>query len=124
MLANLVGGERVHIRRAFSDQALGKLIELLVVIGRIVLAAGPVEPEPVDVFLDRVDVLDVLFDRVGVVETKIAVAPELAAIPKSRLMALACPMCRYPLGSGGNRVTTRPVFPAATSAATISRMKS
>src|SRR6266849_4972069 len=48
-----------------------------------------------------------------------------AATPKFRQIDLACPICRYPLGSGGNRVCTRPPFlPALTSSATRARMKS
>src|SRR5512147_2743940 len=34
--------------------------------------------------------------------------PYWAAIPKLRQTDLACPMWRYPLGSGGKRVATRP----------------
>src|SRR5580704_15791028 len=34
--------------------------------------------------------------------------PNSAARPKSRQIALAWPMWRYPLGSGGKRVCTRP----------------
>lgn len=36
--------------------------------------AGPFEAEPFDVLLDGVDILHVLFDRVGVVEAKVAFA--------------------------------------------------
>src|SRR5436305_3303668 len=36
--------------------------------------------------------------------------PNSSARPKSRQIALACPMCRYPLGSGGKRVHTRPPY--------------
>src|ERR1035441_674913 len=36
--------------------------------------------------------------------------PNSSASPKSRQIALACPMCRYPLGSGGKRVCTRPLY--------------
>jgi hypothetical protein len=47
------------------------------------------------------------------------------AIPKLRQMDLACPIWRYPFGSGGNRVATRPSFLFAfKSSATISRIKS
>src|SRR6185295_7412211 len=46
------------------------------------------------------------------------------ARPKFRQMLLACPMCRYPFGSGGNRVCTRPLFlPAARSVSMICWMK-
>src|SRR5690349_16045048 len=47
------------------------------------------------------------------------------ATPKSRQIALAWPICRYPFGSGGNRVCTRPPCrPLRWSSATISRTKS
>src|ERR1019366_2486391 len=36
--------------------------------------------------------------------------PNSRARPKFRLMDLAWPTCRYPLGSGGNRVHTRPPY--------------
>src|SRR5437016_5578078 len=36
--------------------------------------------------------------------------PNSLARPKSRQIALAWPMCRYPLGSGGKRVCTRPAY--------------
>ena len=53
------------------------MIELLVIIGRVVLAIVPVKAQPLDVVLDRVDVLDVFLDRIGVVEAQVAVAAEL-----------------------------------------------
>src|SRR5215471_8806535 len=47
------------------------------------------------------------------------------AIPKLRQIALTCPMCGKPFGSGGNRVRIcRPNRLDAASSATISRMKS
>src|SRR5437588_9423844 len=36
--------------------------------------------------------------------------PNSSARPKSRQMALAWPICRYPFGSGGKRVHTRPLY--------------
>jgi hypothetical protein len=53
------------------------------------------------------------------------VPPKSLATPKFRQIDFACPMCRYPFGSGGKRVATRPAcLPDALSATTISRMKS
>src|SRR5215213_8624352 len=50
--------------------------------------------------------------------------PYSCASPKFRQMLFACPMCKYPFGSGGNRVCTRPpFFPAARSASMICSMK-
>src|SRR5215210_2858490 len=50
--------------------------------------------------------------------------PNSCAIPKLSAIAFGCPMCRYPFGSGGKRVTTSEILPSRTSAATTSRMKS
>src|SRR5262245_38091668 len=50
--------------------------------------------------------------------------PNSCAIPKLSAIDLGCPMCRYPLGSGGKRVTASVTRPSRTSAATMSRMKS
>ncbi len=48
-----------------------------------------------------------------------------AAMPKLRQIDLAWPMWRYPFGSGGKRVTTRPpCLPVRLSSATMSRTKS
>src|SRR5215468_7784867 len=48
-----------------------------------------------------------------------------AATPKFRQIDFAWPMCRYPFGSGGKRVATRPpCLPARTSSAMSVRMKS
>src|ERR1017187_2216613 len=46
----------------------------------------------------------------GLVSSKrrLVLPPNSAASPKLRQMDLAWPMCRYPLGSGGKRVCTRP----------------
>src|SRR6185503_2903622 len=50
--------------------------------------------------------------------------PNSAANPKSRKIALACPIWRYPFGSGGKRVWTRPpCLPVWTSWITASRTK-
>ena len=45
-------------------------------------------------------------------------------MPKFKHIDFAWPMCRYPLGSGGKRVTMCECLPSRRSAATISRMKS
>src|SRR5689334_21232878 len=50
--------------------------------------------------------------------------PNSSARPKLSMMLLAWPTCRYPLGSGGKRVRTRPLYlPLALSARTESRIK-
>src|SRR5689334_6640400 len=62
----------------------------------------------------------------GLVSSKrrLQVPPYLRAIPKFKQIDLACPMWRYPFGSGGKRVATRPpCFWLRTSSATMSSMK-
>src|SRR5437868_2027788 len=62
----------------------------------------------------------------GLVSSKrrLHLPPNSAASPKSRQMAFAWPMCRYPFGSGGKRVCTRPpCLPALMSWIMMSRIK-
>src|SRR6185436_10557160 len=48
-----------------------------------------------------------------------------SAMPKFKQIDFACPMCKYPLGSGGKRVATRPPhFSFFKSSSTIRRTKS
>ena len=42
----------------------------------------PIETQPSDVVLDRIDVFDVFLDRVGVVKAQVAVAAELERDPE------------------------------------------
>ena len=77
VLADLVGGEVVDVRLAGLDQVDGPLVELLEVVGGEVEVLAPVEAQPADVGLDRVDVLLLFLDRVGVVEAQVAVPAEL-----------------------------------------------
>jgi len=55
---------------------------------------GPTVDQPFHVGRDGVDVLDVFLRRVGVVHAQVALAAELAAMPKFRQMDFAWPMCR------------------------------
>src|SRR5438552_1828942 len=65
------------------------------------------------------------FDGFVSSKRKLVLPPNSSASPKSRQIALAWPMCRYPFGSGGKRVCTRPpCLPVRMSSATISRTKS
>ena len=49
---------------------------------------------------------NVLCKRTGTYSTFCSLYSHTLAYPKLKLMALAWPMCRIPLGSGGNLVTT------------------
>ena len=88
VLADLVGGEVVDVGVARLDQVDGPVVELVEVVGGVVEMLAPVEAEPADVLLDRVDVLLLLLGRVGVVEAQVAMAAELlrdAEVERDRL---------------------------------------
>ena len=53
-------------------------VELLEIIRRKKCLATPVESKPLQILFDGLDVLLVLFDRVGVVETKVTAPVELS----------------------------------------------
>ena len=78
VLADLVGGEVVHVGLAGLDELDGPLVQLLEVVGGEVQVLAPVEPQPADVGLDGVDVLLLFLHRVGVVEAQVAAPAELA----------------------------------------------
>ncbi len=77
VLADLIGGEAAHIGLTLPDELQRPLVELLEIIGGVVLPVVPAEAEPADIFLDRIDVLDIFLGGVGVVEAEVAGAAEL-----------------------------------------------
>src|SRR5438309_8654041 len=81
-LANLISGEVVDVRPTALDQVDSPFVELMEVVGGVVEMLAPVEAEPADVFLDRVDVLLLFLDRVGVVEAQVAAPTELVGDPE------------------------------------------
>ena len=82
MGADLVGRERVDVGDRLANQPLGEPVELFVVVRGVEFAPAPVEPQPPHIVLDRIDVLDVLLDRVGVVEAEVADATEIGGDPE------------------------------------------
>src|SRR5436190_18412218 len=66
----------VHVGLADADEMAGPRVELLEVVGGEVEALRPIESEPLDVTLDRVDVLYPLVCRVRIVEAQVATAAE------------------------------------------------
>ena len=77
IVANLVGGEAVHIGVAVANELLGKRVHLLEIVRGVVHPLCPVEAEPAHVLLDRVDVLGVFLRRIRVVEAEVADPAEL-----------------------------------------------
>ena len=76
----------VNVGVAGLNEVLGKLIHPVKVVGCVVevdlFAVLPVKAEPVDAFLDRVNVLLVFLHRIGVVKAHVAVAAVVTRQPK------------------------------------------
>ena len=77
VLADLLRGQVINVRFALFDQVFGPRVQLLEIVGRVVFAVLPIVAEPVDVLLDRVDVLDFFLFGVGVVKPQVAQTAEL-----------------------------------------------
>ena len=125
LLADLLVGLRIDVGLALLHQQLAEVVQLLEVVARVQLVV-PLEAEPLDVVLDRLDVLDVFGRPDSCRRTGgCSVPPNSFAMPKLTQIDLTWPMCGNPFGSGGKRVAIwRPNRLLATSSATISRMKS
>jgi hypothetical protein len=89
--ADLLCGEAVDVGEPPADQLLGVVVELLEVVGGEEQPVPPVETEPADVALDRLDVLDVLLGRVRVVEAEVAGAAVVGGEPEVEADALRVP---------------------------------
>ena len=76
LLANRLGGLVVDVGQVLADEVLGPLVQLVEVVGGVDDVGGGV-PEPLDVLDDRLDVLNLLGARVGVVQTQVADAAEV-----------------------------------------------
>ncbi len=75
-LANLLRRRAVDVGQIPLDQMDCVLVEMFEVVRREE-QSGPLESQPAHVFFDRLDVLDILFRRVRIVEAQVARAPEL-----------------------------------------------
>ena len=62
----------IDVGMAFFDHVLGGFVEEIEVVAGEIQVVPPVEPEPVDIGFDAVDILGVFFFGVGVVESKVA----------------------------------------------------
>ncbi|MNH08227.1 hypothetical protein D3C79_676360 [compost metagenome] len=72
----LIRGQVADIGLATLDQFNGPVVQLAEIVRGIAHVAGPVEAQPLDVALDRVDVFLVFLGRVGVVESQVTDAAE------------------------------------------------
>ena len=100
VLADLVGREIVHVGLAGADEMDGPGVELLEVVRRVEEVLAPVEAEPAHVRLDGVDVRLLLPFRIGVVETEVAAAAELARDAEIEADRLRMPDVQVAVGLG------------------------
>ena len=101
VLPDLLGGEAVHVGLAVLDEPHRELVEPLEVVGREVEVLPPLVPQPPDVVLDRVDELRILLQGVGVVESQMAPAAELACHLEVEADRLGVADVQIPVGLGG-----------------------
>ena len=97
--ADLVGGKVAHIRLAVTDEFLGALVHPSEIVGGVEHPV-PLEPQPADVFLYALHILDVLFDGVGVVEAEIALPAELLLDAEIDAYRLGVPDVQIAVGLG------------------------
>ncbi len=74
VFADLLLRKEADISLAELDQLNGVRMHAVEVVRCLVVVLPPVETEPADVFLDRIDVLDLFLGRVGVVHAQVAAA--------------------------------------------------
>ena len=108
VFANLVGVQAADVRVPFLDELLGPLVELLEIIRGVELAVIPTEPEPANVFLDRVDVLDVFLRRVRVVEAQVALAAKFLSDAEIEADRLGVPDVQVAVGLEGLETGSSP----------------
>ena len=77
ILAELLRGQLTDIGEALPDQFERVLIGLLKVVRAVEEPVSPVKAQPVDILHDCLDILRVLFCRVGVVHAEVADSPEV-----------------------------------------------
>jgi hypothetical protein len=100
ILANLLGRQTIDVRQAVLDQVHGILVEPLEVVGRKVRTVVPPEAQPLNVFLDGVDVLDIFFCRVRIVEAQVARAAEFLGDTKVQANGLGVADVQIAVGLG------------------------
>ncbi|MNC04139.1 hypothetical protein D3C75_515720 [compost metagenome] len=64
----------IDIRQTFIDKLNRVVKQLVEIIRGITDVAGPLETEPFNIVLNGINVFDVFFYRVGVIETQVALA--------------------------------------------------
>jgi len=74
VLTHLVRGQLANVRLAVPNQLDAPLVQLLEIVGGEKQAIRPIEAEPADVLHDRIDVFQLFFAGIRIVETQVAQA--------------------------------------------------
>ena len=114
VLLELLRRELTHIGQALFDEAYRQLIGLVKIVAAVEEAVAPVETKPVDVLLDGLHKLGVLFGGVRVVHPQVADAAELLRRAKVDDQRLAVPDVQIAVGL--RRKTGMDLHPGAPSA--------
>jgi len=77
LLRNCLGALVINISQAPFDEHNGKVPQFPEIVRGIIFTVLPGEPQPPDVLLDRINVFDILFCRISVIEAKVALAAVL-----------------------------------------------
>ena len=92
----------VHIGQSLLNQLYGPCVELLEIVRGIMLF-GPPETEPPDILLDGIDILHILLNGIGIVETE--VAQSSVPLRKTEIKADALGMAYMQVAVGFRRET-------------------
>jgi hypothetical protein len=75
--ADLLLARAIDVRLPILHQLHGVVVQAREVVGGVVEMFTPIEPKPAHVLLDRLDVVRVLLQRIGVVEAEVTAAAKL-----------------------------------------------
>jgi hypothetical protein len=100
IFAHLLGVQIADEGLAGRDQLLGPIVKLLKIIRGIKQPVLPIEAQPADAVLDRVDVLDVLLAGIRIVEAQIAQPTVALREPEIQADALGVADVQIPVRLG------------------------
>ena len=98
--AHFLGRRAVDVGESRLDQVARELVQAIEVVGRVIEMRAPVEAQPAHRRHDRVVVLDVLLDRIGIVEAQVAGAAILGGEPEVQADRLGVPDVQVAVGLG------------------------
>ncbi len=98
--AHFLGRLAVDIGESLFDEPLGESVQRIVVVGRVIAVSAPVVTQPPHRVRDGVLELDVLLERIGVVEAQVARAAVLGGESEIEDDRLGVPVMKVAIGLG------------------------